>query len=174
MEWPEVQLQYIYSRLAWSTGRECIGLAEVMVHCGENSRIFIDAADQTLPVTEFSKIYNWKIKFSYLSRNIQLQVTFGLLHLGKSGSFRHSVETKNGKPAVQVDRWQEALLGLKNCTGQVDDELDSAEVRKSGRTTLKHRSKPWGFVVKVRVDTDIWQHIKFRQIKWRTKLQLKE
>jgi hypothetical protein len=62
------------------------------VHCGENSRIFRDAADQTLPVTEFSEIYNRKIiKFSYLSWNIQLQVTFGLLHLGKSGSFRHSV-----------------------------------------------------------------------------------
>ncbi len=55
------------------------------------SRIFRDAADQTLPVTEFSEICNWKIKFSYLSRNFQLKVTFGLLHLGKSGSFRHSV-----------------------------------------------------------------------------------
>jgi hypothetical protein len=64
---------------------------ETRVHCGENSRIFRDAADQTLPVTEFSEIYNWKIKFSYLSRNIQWQVTFGLLHLRKSGSFRHSV-----------------------------------------------------------------------------------
>ncbi len=57
----------------------------------ENSRIFRDAADQTLPVTEFSEIYYWKIKFSYLSRNIPLQVTFFLLHLGKSGRFRHSV-----------------------------------------------------------------------------------
>ncbi len=27
-------------------------------HCGENSRIFGDAADQTLPVTEFSEIDN--------------------------------------------------------------------------------------------------------------------
>ncbi len=61
------------------------------LHCGENSRIFRDAGDQTLPVTEFSEIYDWKIKFSYLSRNIQLKVTFSLLHLGKSGSFRHSV-----------------------------------------------------------------------------------
>ncbi len=33
---------------------------------------------------------NWTIKFSYLSRNIRLQVKSGLLHLGKSGSFRHS------------------------------------------------------------------------------------
>jgi hypothetical protein len=61
------------------------------VHCGKNFRIFRDTADQTLPVTEFSDIYNWKITLSYLSRNIQLQVTFGLLHLGKSRSFRHSV-----------------------------------------------------------------------------------
>jgi hypothetical protein len=61
------------------------------MHCGENSRIFQDTADQTLPVTEFSEIYNWKIKFSYLSRNIQLQVTSDLLNLGKSGSFCHSV-----------------------------------------------------------------------------------
>jgi hypothetical protein len=45
-------------------------------HCGENSRIFRDAADQTLPVTEISGICNLKIKFSYISRNIQLQVTF--------------------------------------------------------------------------------------------------
>jgi hypothetical protein len=28
------------------------------VHCGENSRIFRDAADQTLPVTEYSEIYS--------------------------------------------------------------------------------------------------------------------
>ncbi len=28
------------------------------LHCGENSRIFRDAADQTLPETEFSEIYN--------------------------------------------------------------------------------------------------------------------
>jgi hypothetical protein len=63
------------------------------VHCGENSRIFRDAADQTLPVTEISGICNLKIKFSYISRNFQLQVTFGLLHLGKSRSFRHSVLT---------------------------------------------------------------------------------
>ncbi len=28
-------------------------------HCGENSRIFQDAADQTLPVTEYSEIDNW-------------------------------------------------------------------------------------------------------------------
>jgi hypothetical protein len=61
------------------------------VHCGENSRIFRDAADQTLSVTGFSEIYISKIKFSHLSRNIHLQVTFGLLHLGKSGSFRHGV-----------------------------------------------------------------------------------
>jgi hypothetical protein len=61
------------------------------LHCGKNFRIFWDAADQTLPVTGFSKINHWKIKFNYLSRNIQLQVMFGLLHLGKSGSFRHSV-----------------------------------------------------------------------------------
>jgi hypothetical protein len=61
------------------------------IHCGKNFRIFRDAADQTLPVTEFSEIYNWKIKVSYLFQNIQLQVTFALLHLGKSGSFRHSV-----------------------------------------------------------------------------------
>jgi hypothetical protein len=60
------------------------------VHCGKNFQIFREAADQTLPVTEFSEIYNRKIKLSYLSRNIQLQITFGLLHLGKSGSFRHS------------------------------------------------------------------------------------
>ncbi len=63
----------------------------VLLHCGENSWIFRDAADQTLPVTEFSDICNWKIKFRYLSRNNQLQVMFGLLHLGKSRSFRHSV-----------------------------------------------------------------------------------
>jgi hypothetical protein len=49
---------------------------------------------RTLPVTEFSEIYNSKIKSSYLSRNIQLQVTFGLLHLGKSGSLRHSVSMR--------------------------------------------------------------------------------
>jgi hypothetical protein len=66
------------------------------VHCSKNFPIFRDAADQTLPVTEFSEIYHLKIKFSYLSRNIQLQVTFGLLHLEKSGSFRHSVCTKYG------------------------------------------------------------------------------
>jgi hypothetical protein len=29
----------------------------IYVHCGENSRISRDAADQTLPVTEFSEIY---------------------------------------------------------------------------------------------------------------------
>jgi hypothetical protein len=51
------------------------------VHCGKNFRIFRDAADQTLPVTEFSEIYYRKMKFSYPSRNITLQVTFGLLHL---------------------------------------------------------------------------------------------
>jgi hypothetical protein len=28
------------------------------IHCGKNFRIFRDAADQTLPVTEFSEIYN--------------------------------------------------------------------------------------------------------------------
>jgi hypothetical protein len=51
------------------------------MYCGKNFRIFRDAADQTLPVTEFFEIYNLKIEFSDLSRNIQLQVTFGLLHL---------------------------------------------------------------------------------------------
>jgi hypothetical protein len=59
-------------------------------HCGENSRIFRDAADQTLPVTEYSEIDNLISFFSYIFRKIQLQVTFGLLHLGKSGSFCHS------------------------------------------------------------------------------------
>jgi hypothetical protein len=76
------------------------------MHCSENSRIFRDEADQTLPVTEFCEIYNWKIKFSYLSRNIQLQVTFGLLHLGKSGSFCHSVGHKNcldPRPCSKLD-----------------------------------------------------------------------
>jgi hypothetical protein len=58
---------------------------------GENSRIFRDAADQTLPVSEYSEIDNWIQFFSYIFRKYQLQVTFGLLHLGKSGSFRHSV-----------------------------------------------------------------------------------
>ncbi len=75
------------------------GLTELVrfwtdTHCGKNFRIFQDAADQTLPVTEFSEIYIWIIKFSYLSRNIPLQVTYGLLHLGKSGTFRHSVDTE--------------------------------------------------------------------------------
>jgi hypothetical protein len=28
------------------------------LHCGEKFRIFRDAADQTLPVTEYSVIYN--------------------------------------------------------------------------------------------------------------------
>ncbi len=51
------------------------------MHCGKNFLIFRDAADQTLPVTEFFEIYILKIKFSDLSRNIQLQVTFGLQHL---------------------------------------------------------------------------------------------
>jgi hypothetical protein len=31
-------------------------IKDTPVHCGENSRIFRDAADQTLPVTEYSKI----------------------------------------------------------------------------------------------------------------------
>ncbi len=62
-----------------------------LIHSTKNFRIFRDAADLTLPFTEFSEIYNWKIKLSYLSRNIQLQVTLGLLHLGKSRSLRHSV-----------------------------------------------------------------------------------
>jgi hypothetical protein len=34
-----------------------------------------------LPLTEFSEIYNRKINFSHLSRNIQLQGTCGPLHL---------------------------------------------------------------------------------------------
>jgi hypothetical protein len=62
---------------------------------------FSDAADQTLPVTEFSEIY----EFSYVFRKIQLQVTFGLLHLGKSGSFRHYVrgqELSNKQPLNRV------------------------------------------------------------------------
>jgi hypothetical protein len=51
------------------------------LHYGKNFRIFRDAADQTLPVTEFSEIYNWEIKFSYLSRNIQLQVTLQVVYM---------------------------------------------------------------------------------------------
>ncbi len=39
----------------------CPKKGQFHIHCGENSQIFRDAADQTLPVTEFSKIYNWKI-----------------------------------------------------------------------------------------------------------------
>jgi hypothetical protein len=58
-----------------------------VLHCGENSRIFRDAANQTLPVTEYSKIENWFNIKLYIFRKIQLQVTFGLLYLGKSVSF---------------------------------------------------------------------------------------
>jgi hypothetical protein len=65
--------------------------ADSSLHCEENSWIFRNAADQTLPVTEYSEIDNGIKIFSYIFRKIQLQVTFGLLHLGKSGSFRHSV-----------------------------------------------------------------------------------
>ncbi len=39
-------------------------------HCGENSQIFPDAADQTLPVTEYSEIDNWNLIFQwYISQN---------------------------------------------------------------------------------------------------------
>ncbi len=41
-----------------------------IVHCGENSRIFRDAADQTLPVTVYSEIDNWILNFwFYISEN---------------------------------------------------------------------------------------------------------
>jgi hypothetical protein len=57
------------------------------VHSGENSQIFQDAADQMLPVTEYSEIDNIIYFFSHIFWKIQLQIAFGLLHLGKSGVF---------------------------------------------------------------------------------------
>ncbi len=44
-------------------------------HCGENSRIFRDAADQTLPVTEFSEIKNLLPAPAHDSRSVLLEKT---------------------------------------------------------------------------------------------------
>jgi hypothetical protein len=49
---------------------------------------------------------------SYIFRKIQLQVTFGLLHLGKSGSFRHSA----GKMAQGQDKWNRVFAKVHTYT----------------------------------------------------------
>jgi hypothetical protein len=42
---------------------------EELLHYGENSRIFLHESDKKFPVTNYFEIDNWKIFFSYLSRN---------------------------------------------------------------------------------------------------------
>jgi hypothetical protein len=59
------------------------------VHCGETPRFSEVQQTKRYLLLNFPKYITESN--SYLSRNIQLQVTFGLLNLVKSGSFRHSL-----------------------------------------------------------------------------------
>jgi hypothetical protein len=54
-------VHWITKEFIVSSNKETLifSLYKWIIHCGENSRIFWDAADQTLPVTEYSEIDNW-------------------------------------------------------------------------------------------------------------------